>query len=159
MKSGLARTVALAFALALFANASARAEWLDDYSAAMSLAKKQGRPVLIDFMGSDWCVPCIQMKKKVFGTDTFKKYAAGNLVLLEVDFPQETQLPEKQYEENLALGKKYGAVDSMDTLLVPTVTLIDSDGKVLASQNGAFFKPEEVIAWVEAAVKKMPSGN
>lgn len=142
---------------ALIADASAAGGWLESYPEALALAAKNNRPVLIDFMGSDWCVPCIQMKKTVFDSEAFQKYADDHLVLLEVDFPQGRKQPKKQFEENQALGEKFGAIDPMGMLRVPTVTLVSPQGEVLATQHGAFFKPEEVIAWIEAAEKKTPA--
>ena len=31
------------------------AKWQDDFALAQAQAKKEGRPILADFTGSDWC--------------------------------------------------------------------------------------------------------
>ena len=41
-------------------------EWQTDYEQALATAKAAKKCVLLDFTGSDWCGPCIQMKKVVF---------------------------------------------------------------------------------------------
>jgi thiol:disulfide interchange protein len=149
----------VAISLALATHASAGDGWLENYGEAIALAKKEHKPVLIDFTGSDWCMPCMIMKKRVFDTDAFKKYAVGHLVLLEVDFPQGKQMPPQQFQQNQELGEKYGAIDSVGTLRVPTVTLINDKGAVLATQNGAFLSPDELIKWIEDSMRKINAGS
>ena len=41
-------------------------EWQTDYDKALATAKAESKRVLLDFTGSDWCGPCISLKKKVF---------------------------------------------------------------------------------------------
>ena len=40
-------------------------KWQDDYDKAVKKAKKQDKPILLFFTGSDWCGPC-KMLVKIF---------------------------------------------------------------------------------------------
>ena len=77
-------------ALCLGVSFSVRAtdgKWDDDFAKAKAEAAEKGRPILIDFTGSDWCSWCIKLDKEVFSKSEFKKYARANLVLFVADFP------------------------------------------------------------------------
>ena len=75
-------------ALVSTAFAKAPAGWQTDVDAAIALAKKEGKSVMLEFTGSDWCPPCIMMKKEVFSKEEFFKAASKNFVLVHLDFPK-----------------------------------------------------------------------
>jgi len=79
------RILTLSLLLAVAASAE---PWLTSWDAAAKQSKATGRPILMDFTGSDWCIWCKRLKSEVFDTDEFKKWASQKVVLLEVDFPQ-----------------------------------------------------------------------
>ena len=62
--------------------------WLTDITEARKLASEKNQHILLNFSGSDWCVPCMRMKKDFFESQDFTAYAAANLVLLKADFPR-----------------------------------------------------------------------
>jgi thioredoxin-related protein len=124
------------------------APWLTDYQQALGQAKAEKKDVLMDFTGSDWCPWCIRMDKEVLSTGEFKSYAGKNLVLMLVDFPQSTQLPQKVQDQNNTLQQKYGAEG------FPTFILVDSDGNVLGKQVGYLEGgPTAFIAKIESMRK------
>ena len=130
------RPLAGVFAVFLFCSVRAGAAdagpaWLDDFHQALSQAKAQHRQVLMDFTGSDWCPVCIQMEKEVFNTPTFQQYAAGNLVLMRVDFPVSKTLPPQVAAQNDKLKDEYGIGD-----FLPAYVLVDKSGKVLERYIG-----------------------
>ena len=100
--------------------------WSDNFEAAKALAKKENKPILLDFTGSDWCGWCIKLDQEVFSKREFKTYAKDNLVLVTVDFPHEARQSKKLKEQNEALAKQYGING------YPTIVLIDAEGKKLA---------------------------
>jgi protein disulfide-isomerase len=118
-------TVPATDAQALVSSGEYQGEWLEDYGAAKALAKKLGRPVMLDFSGSDWCGWCIKLHDEATGTDAFKKYAGEKLVLLMVDFPRTKEQPEETKKQNAALAKDFGIQG------FPTIVLVDADGKKL----------------------------
>ena len=118
--------IALVAMVLLFgAQVQASESWGTDYDAALAKSKKSGKPILVDFTGSDWCVWCIRLHDEVFAHKEFKEWAAKNVELLMLDFPQEKPLPKAEAERNNALAQKYNVRG------FPTILLIDAEGKVL----------------------------
>ena len=104
--------------------------WLTNIEKAQALAKKEGRMVLVDFTGSDWCPPCKALHSKIFLSKEFKTYAKEKLVLVEIDFPRRKQLSDEQKKYNQAQANKYGLLG------VPMVLVFDSKGKQVHKEVG-----------------------
>ena len=121
-------------------------DWQTDYEQALASAKAAKKYVLLDFTGSDWCGPCIQMKKAVFSKPAFLNYAKSKLVLVEIDYPRIKTLPEDLQKQNERLMHQYG----IDRSGFPTVILLDPNGKSLGQLEGyGGERPADIIAWVE----------
>ncbi len=103
--------------------------WLTDQKAAQEQAKKEKKLLLIDFTGSDWCSWCIKLHKEVFSQKDFLAYAKENLVLLEVDFPQNKPQDKALKKANEALQKKYNIEG------YPTIIILDGEGKQVGSMG------------------------
>jgi thioredoxin-related protein len=126
-------------------------EWQTDYEQALATAKAARKCVLLDFTGSDWCGPCIEMKKVVFSKPAFLTYASKNLILVDVDYPQRKKLSEAVTKQNERLAKQY----DIERSGYPTVVLLDPSGKVLGRLEGYMGEtPADMIAWLEKAKKK-----
>ena len=97
--------------------------WFTDLAKAQAKAKEEKKLVFMDFNGSDWCPPCILLRKNVLSTPEFVDYAKTNLVLVDVDFPRQKELPAAQKKANEALAEKHGIE------VFPTVIVLNSDGK------------------------------
>lgn len=96
--------------------------WLTEYNQALKTAAEQGRPVFIDFTGSDWCHWCIKLDKEVFSQPEFKAYAREKLVLLKLDFPRSIPQSPAVKAANQALAEKYNIEG------YPTIVLTDASG-------------------------------
>ena len=130
---------------------AARAEWQTDYDKALAAAKEQGRPVFINFTGSDWCGPCIEMDKRVFSEKAFLDYADKHLVLVEVDYPKKKALSEAIQKQNERLKYQF----NINKLGFPTYALVSSSGKLLGTHTGYDDeKPADIIAQVEKWLKQ-----
>ena len=103
---------------------------LDD---AKQIAKKEHKHILLNFSGSDWCGPCIRMRKEIFEIDVFEKMADTELVLVNADFPRmkKNQLSSKQQELNNAIAEQYNSQGKF-----PYTLLLDANGKVLREWDG-----------------------
>lgn len=82
--------------------------WLVNLDQAYEVSKETGKPILANFTGSDWCGWCKRLSANVFVHDEFKKWAAENVVLLELDFPRRTQIPQKYRMQNQSLQQAFG---------------------------------------------------
>jgi len=129
-----------------FATVARGSDWQTDYEQALATAKAARKCVLLDFTGSDWCGPCIEMNKVVFSQAAFLNFAKANLVLVEIDYPRRKVLSEKVKEQNELLLHQY----SIDRSGYPTVILLDPDGKILGQLEGyGGEQPSDIIAWIE----------
>lgn len=141
----------LALVLVLLATVANAVEWRTDYDKALADAKVSNKYILLDFNGSDWCGPCIEMKKVIFSKPAFLTYASKNLVLVDVDYPRKKKLPAAVTKQNERLAKQY----DIERSGYPTIVLLDPSGKVLDRLEGYGGEtPADMIAWVEKAKKK-----
>jgi thiol:disulfide interchange protein len=76
--------------------------------------------VLVEFTGSDWCPPCIAMRKNVFSKKEFVDQASKDFILVELDFPKKDAEVKKK---NQPYAEKYNIEG------FPTVILFDAEGK------------------------------
>ncbi|MGA0845341.1 MAG: thioredoxin family protein [Luteolibacter sp.] len=104
----------------LSAQALAKEGWMTNLDEAMALAAKEKKSVLVEFTGSDWCPPCIAMRKNVFTKKEFIEAASKNFILVELDFPKKDK---ELAEKNQPHAEKY-QIEGF-----PTVILLDSEGK------------------------------
>lgn len=91
--------------------------WMTDFPAAQAQAKAEGKPLLLDFTGSDWCGWCIRLDREVFSQAAFKEFAASELVLVELDFPRGKKQSAEVRAQNEALAAKYG-IEGFPTLIL-----------------------------------------
>jgi len=82
--------------------------WLVKIDDAYEESQKTGKPILANFTGSDWCGWCKRLTKSVFIHDEFKTWADENVVLLELDFPRRSSVPDEIAKQNRNLQKAFG---------------------------------------------------
>lgn len=123
---------AFSLGIAAFASVATAAEtsgWTSNLHEALATAKNENKAVLIEFTGSDWCPPCIAMRKNVFSKKEFIDVAKNDFVLVQLDFPKgDPALAEK----NEPYAEKY-EVEGF-----PTIVLLDSEGTPFSR----FFAPQ-----------------
>ena len=124
--------------------------WLGDFNVAKKQAADTHKYIMINFSGSDWCGPCIRLRKEILETSTFDTYAASHLVLVRADFPRQkkNQLSKEQTKLNEALADKYNPEGKF-----PYTLLVDETGKVVKAWDGFPNKtPEAFVADVNVAI-------
>jgi thioredoxin-related protein len=116
--------VGTAAILSLTVAAQAAEGWVLDFEKAKAQAAKEGKSILMEFTGSDWCPPCISLQKNVLSKDVFKTEMPKSFVLLKLDSPRDKskQTPE-EIEQYNTLSAKYGIRG------VPTIFLADAKGR------------------------------
>jgi protein disulfide-isomerase len=115
--------------------------WTDDYPAAVKQAQAEGKKILLDFTGSDWCVNCFRLDDEVFSKPSFADFARSHYVLVTVDFPIKKELSEKVTKQNMDLQTKYAVVN------IPTLILLDAGEKQLALVQG--YRGEGVLGLLD----------
>ena len=144
---GTVRVALAAVIFTLAGNASAEEGWLVSFEKAKEQAAKEGKPILMEFTGSDWCPPCKALHKNVLVKDVFKKEMPKHFVLLKLDNPKDKskQTPE-EIEQYKKLSKEYKVSG------VPSIFLADAEGKPFFKKVGYSGQPAD--AWVKDVVAK-----
>ncbi len=138
LPSDESRTPALAVAPASDLN------WGTDFNQALAQARADGKMVLLDFTGSDWCPWCIKFDHEVLETDQFAAYARNTLELVLVDFPRTKPQDGALKQANQALASQYHVTG------YPTLVLVNYAGNELGRQGGyAAGGPRAFIAELE----------
>jgi thioredoxin-related protein len=127
--------------------AAEKTEWLTDLPKAQAQAKKEGKLVIMDFTGSDWCFWCIKLQKEVFSQPEFAEYAKKKLVLVEVDFPDKKEQTAELKKANKSLQEQY-KIEGF-----PTIIVLDGDGKNLGKIGYEPGGPKTFIANLEKLKK------
>ena len=107
--------------------------WQTDFEKAKQIAKEKNHLILLNFSGSDWCGPCIRMRKEIFDSPAFSTMADANLVMVNADFPRmkKNQLDKPLKKQNEALADKYNPEGKF-----PFTLLLDANGKIIHSWDG-----------------------
>ena len=78
----------------------------------------------------------------MFSTQEFKDWAKKNVILVEVDFPRKTQLPDKVKKQNNELKRRFSISG------FPTVLFLDAQEKVIGRSG---YKRGGAESWVKDA--------
>ena len=131
---------------AVFQTCVADTAWLTDLPAAQKQARTENKMVLIDFTGSDWCPPCIAMRKNVFSKKEFVDEASKKYILVELDFPKADKA---EAEKNQPFAEKY-KIDGF-----PTVVLLNSEGKEFSRFYASKYpSTDEFLKFIDGALVK-----
>jgi len=133
-------------ALSASAFASTPEGWSTDLEKAFKQAKEEKKSVLVEFTGSDWCPPCIAMRKNVFSKPEFVKAASKKYILVELDFPNGDK---EVKEKNQPYAEKY-KIEGF-----PTVILFNSEGKEFTRFFASEFpKTDLFLEHIDKALEK-----
>lgn len=123
--------------------------WTDDMEAAKKQAAKEGKLILVDFSGSDWCGWCVRLDKEVFSTKEFLDGAKDKFVLVFIDSPQDKdRLSDLAKKQNPMLVEEYGIRG------FPTVVILDETGKPIAQTGYIRGGPQNYLAHLDQIIKE-----
>jgi len=125
------------------------ADWETNFEKAQERSKKENKPMLLDFTGSDWCGWCVKLNKEVFSKKEFTDFAKDKLVLVEIDFPSKKKLSKELRRQNDELQEKYNVKG------YPTIILVSPEGKIIGQTGYKEGGPKKYIEHLE----KMLSGK
>lgn len=117
------------------ARAASGLAWMHDEAEAVALARREGRPLLVDFW-ADWCVACKELDKHVW-SDPRVQDRASRFVALKLDGTDDS--PAFQ-----ALVEKYGVLG------MPTVIFVDDRGRESPARVIGAIDAEEMLKYLEA---------
>ena len=125
--------------------AHAGSDWQPDLGPALETARAEGKDLLIDFTGSDWCGWCHKLDAEVFEQELFKEYAAENFVLVALDFPKEggevwKAMPEDLRARNREWQARFGVQG------FPTIMLMTPEGLAYAKTG---YRPDGAGPYIQ----------
>lgn len=120
--------------------------WSSDLDNAFERAKAENKSVLVEFTGSDWCPPCIAMRKNVFSKREFIDVASKNFILVGIDLPKGDKALR---EKNEPLAEKY-KIEGF-----PTILLFTPQGKEFARFFASEFpRTEDLLSRLDLALER-----
>jgi thiol:disulfide interchange protein DsbD len=131
-----------------------------DLNEGLCYAKKQGKPVMIDFTGYA-CVNCRKMEDFVWPDADVYKHLSQDYVVISLYVDDKTDLPAQlQYKNNEGrqvntFGKKWSDIEASyyKQTSQPLYVLLDNNGKVLSAPTG-YTDKKEYADWLKAGVKE-----
>ncbi len=117
-------------ALAALASPATAAPWGCDLDAAMAQAAAEGKLVLVEFTGSDWCSYCIKLNRELLNTPAFAEYIAPHFVPVQIDVPIRRDFDRQLLERNKEICKRYRVPG------YPTLMVITPQGQVVGGFRG-----------------------
>jgi thiol:disulfide interchange protein DsbD len=134
----------------------------DDYDKALAYAKKENKPLLLDFTGKG-CTNCRKMEDAVWSDPSVKDMIANDYVLtsLYVDFRQE--LPEEEQYVSPVTGKKIRTVGNkwsdfqisrFQRNSQPHYVILGHDEKKLVEERGYNTDVDAYIEWLRDGLEE-----
>lgn len=134
-----------------------------DYEQALAIAKKEHKPVLIDFTG--WaCVNCRRMEEKVWTDPGVEALMRNDFVLVSLYVDERTPLPAAERtvykalsgeEKSIVLvGDKWSAfqIDNFHATTQPQYAIISPDEKAMVKTKAYTHEPADFKAWLECGL-------
>jgi thiol:disulfide interchange protein len=122
-------------------------EWQTSREAAFALARRENKPVFVDFTGYT-CTNCRWMESNIFPLaavqNELEKYVRLQLF---------TDGEGRQYEENQDYQK-----ESFGTVALPLYAILDPQGRKIATFPGMTRKPEEFLAFLRTPFETARTG-
>lgn len=103
------------------ATTASKLNWMTNFNDASALAKKEKKPLVLFFTGSDWCGWCHKLENEALSTGEFYDAAGDKFIFVLLDFPLKSPLDAKTTAQNKELQRKYGVQG------FPTIVLLDDN--------------------------------
>lgn len=136
------------------------AQVINDYEAAIALAKKEGKPILVDFTG--WaCVNCRKMEENVWTDPSIKEIIERDFILVSLYVDDRKLLPKDQQfihkfedgstKEVRTIGDKFATFQNLNFTSVsqPLYAILSPDEKLLNRPVGYTPDVQEYKDWLE----------
>ena len=145
----------------IFKTKSAVTPIQNDYEKALALAKKEGKPLMIDFTG--WaCVNCRKMEENVWTDPEVTERLTDKYVVLSLYVDDKKELPEsEQYVSDLSSHKKIKTIGNKFSEMEakyfvantqPFYVLISPDEHLLNNPTGYTPNPKDYIQFLDCGL-------
>lgn len=131
------RPIAALLLIAIPLAAQSSVKWEESYANAVKRAQAEKKMIMMD-LWAEWCPPCQYLKSKVFPTPEAQA-ALSKFVPLSVMVEYKDRKP---IEEGMRLAKQFNLE------AYPTLIILDSNGKEVRRQVGAFPSGAEFAQWL-----------
>lgn len=123
-----------------------------DYEEALAEARKQRKPVFIDFTGYG-CVNCRKMEAAVFTDSRVRDILRNEFVVARLYVDDRTPLPQKQTADGRVLrtvGDKWALLEShkFGNAAQPFYVIVDADGEPLTGSYAYDESVERFVGWL-----------
>ena len=128
-----------------------------DYQEGVEYAKKQGKPILIDFKGHA-CANCKRMEAKVWSDEAVLERLKNNFVIISLYVDDRTLLPEEEWITSDVDGKVKKTIGKINedleismynTNTLPLYVIADADGNPLITPSVTNLNIDEFIKWLD----------
>ncbi len=132
-----------------------------DYEEGLAQAKKENKPVMIDFTGHA-CVNCRKMEADVWANKSVLNLLQNQYVLIQLYVDDKTELPEEEQTVSAFSGKKIKTIGNkwsdyqaskFNSNSQPFYVLLDGDGNLLVQPKGADYTVENFVAFLNQGLK------
>lgn len=93
--------------------------WLTNYEQAVAQSKREDKPILLFFTGSDWCGWCHRLQNEVLNTAEFADRAGDKFVFVMLDFPIKAAQDPALVRQNKELQRRF------DVKGYPAIIILD----------------------------------
>jgi len=142
----------------------------NDYEEALARAKKENKPVLIDFTG--WaCVNCRRMEENVWTNDKVGELMKDKFIVVSLYVDERRSLPATQQvdyktksgnqKKIITVGDKWATFQSenFDAVAQPQYAIISPDQQILTKTKGYTPNAKEFAQWLECGIDAYKKGK
>lgn len=147
-------------------NCETGVEPLRDYEKALALARRENKPLLIDFTG--WaCVNCRRMEENVWPNEEVRDLMKNKFVVVSLYVDERQRLPASEqtvYRTKTGTDKKIVTVgdrwatfqsENFDAVSQPQYAIVSPSEKILTRTKGYTPSPREFAEWLHCGLKAM----
>lgn len=138
-----------------------------DFNQALECAKKQRKPLLVEFSGHT-CANCKEMAAKVLSQPEVNLFIRSNFILVTLYVDERYELPESEWYESKVDGKMKKTIGKQNLDLQrgkfnasgqPLFFVLGADGEPLTEAMGRELDPEAFLAWLQQGLDAFKKGK
>lgn len=120
--------------------------WSEDYAKALKMSQATGKPLLLAFVGSEWCPWSQKLIRDILGKSEFLTELQQQMIFVWVDFPDESKTVIESLQKNEGLKNLFGVQE------LPSLVLVDPSGDEIGKFGYVPVSPKEMAAQLKMAL-------